>query len=163
MRKGNSSIATRNLLAQKNLVFFFFFCIWCHLGDSSKHLRQPKVKHHDEESSPNDALAPKKGKTRVAGKLRRYLWACPLTPTPHPQPHLPSPCLCKIKMHGSSKMAWIDAIRTTRYRLILMLCCDVFIFVVKRGVPCDEDLEWPYPSCLLYRKEFFRAFRSIAK
>ena len=72
MRKGNSSIATRNLLAQKNLVFFFF-CICCHLGDSSKHLRRPKVKRHDEESSPNDALTPKKGKARVAGKVRRYL------------------------------------------------------------------------------------------
>ena len=22
-----------------------------------------------------------------------------------------------------------------------MLCCDVFMFVVKQGVPCDEDLE----------------------
>ena len=21
--------------------------------------------------------------------------------------------------------------------------------------PSDEDLEWPYPSCLLYGKEFF--------
>ena len=82
---------------------------------------------------------------------------------PLPQPHLPFPCLCKINMRGSSKMAWIDAIRTTRYPLILMLCCDVFIFVVKQGVPSDEDLEWPYPSCLLYGKEFFRAFRSIAK
>ena len=62
-----------------------FFCICCHLGDSSKHLRRPKVKHHDEESSPNDALTPKKGKTRVAGKVRRYLWVCPLTPPPpHP-------------------------------------------------------------------------------
>ena len=78
----------------------------------------------------------------------------PLTPTP--KPHHPSPCLCKINMRGSSKVAWIDAIRTTRYPLILMLCCDVFIFVV-------VYLEWPYPSCLLYGKEFFRAFRSIAK
>ena len=33
------------------------------------------------------------------------------------------------------------AIRTTRYPLILILCCDVFIFVVKQGVPSDEDLE----------------------
>ena len=31
--------------------------------------------------------------------------------------------------------------RTTRYSLILMLCCNVFIFVVKQ-VPSDEDLEW---------------------
>ena len=63
----------------------------------------------------------------------------PVNPTP--RPHLPSPCLCKIKMHGSSKMAWIVAIRTTRYSLILMLCCDVFIFLVKQRVPSDEDLE----------------------
>ena len=27
--------------------------------------------------------------------------------------------------------------------------------------PSDEDLEWLYPSCLLYGKECFRAFRSI--
>ena len=31
-------------------------------------------------------------------------------------------------------MAWIDAVRTTRYSLILMLCCDAFIFVVKQGM-----------------------------
>ena len=88
--------------------------------------------------------------------MRTCLWACPLTPTP--QPHHPSPCLCKINMRGSSKVAWIDAIRTTRYPLILMLCCDVFIFVVKQGVPSDEDLEWPYPSCLLYGKIFLELF-----
>ena len=58
-------------------------------------------------------------------------------------------------------MARIDAIRTTRYPLILMLCCDVLTFVVKQVVPSDEDLEWLYPSCLLY-EEFFRAFRLIA-
>ena len=61
--------------------------------------------------------------------------------SPHPQPHLPSPCLCKIKMRGSNKMAWLAAIRTTRYPLILMLCCDVFMFLVKRGVPSDEELK----------------------
>ena len=62
--------------------------------------------------------------------------------SPHPQPHLPSPCLCKIKIRGSSKMAWLAAIRTTCYPLILMLCCDVFIFLVKWGVPSNEELEW---------------------
>ena len=31
---------------------------------------------------------------------------------------------------------------TTRYPLILMLCCDVFMFLVKQGVPSDEELEW---------------------
>ena len=25
---------------------------------------------------------------------------------------------------------------------MLMLCCDVFIFVVKQRVPSDKDLEW---------------------
>ena len=59
-------------------------------------------------------------------------------------------------------MVGIDAVRTTRYSLILMLCCDVSTFLVKQGVPSDEDLEWIYPSCSLYEKEFFRAFRSIA-
>ncbi|CAH3030990.1 unnamed protein product, partial [Pocillopora meandrina] len=34
------------------------------------------------------------------------------------------------------------AIRTTRYPLILMLCCDVFMFLVNQGVPSDEELEW---------------------
>ena len=43
-----------------------------------------------------------------------------------------------------------------------MLCCDVFIFLVKQGVPCDEDFECLYPSCLLNGKRFFRAFLSIA-
>ena len=68
-----------------------------------------------------------------------------------------------IKMGGSSKMAWIAAIRTTRYPLILMFCCDVFMFLVKEEVFSDEDLEWPFLSCLFYGKYFFQAFRSIAK
>ena len=138
--------------------FFFYICY--HAGGSPKHFRRSKVKRCDQESSPGDALTPKKRKTRLAGKMRTYLWACPLTATP--QPHLPFPWFCKIKMCGSSKMAWIDAVRTTRYSLILMLCCDVSTFLVKQGVPSDEDLEWLYPSCSLYEKEFFRAFRSIA-
>ena len=32
--------------------------------------------------------------------------------------------------------------RTTRYPLILILICDVFMFLDKQGVPSDEDLEW---------------------
>ena len=44
-------------------------------------------------------------------------------------------------MRGSSKMARMVAIRTTRYPLILMLFCDVFMFSVKQGVPSDEELE----------------------
>ena len=44
-------------------------------------------------------------------------------------------------MRGSSKMARMVAIRTTRYPLILILCCDVFMFSVKQGVPSDEELE----------------------
>ena len=51
------------------------------------------------------------------------------------------PYLCKIKMRGSSKMARMVAIRTTRYPVILILCCDVFMFSVKQGVPSDEELE----------------------
>ena len=35
----------------------------------------------------------------------------------------------------------------TYYSLYPHLDADVFIFVVKQGVPSDEDLEWPYPSC----------------
>ena len=61
---------------------------------------------------------------------------------PHPQAHLPAPCLYKIKMRGSSKIAWIVAIRTTCYSLILMLFWNVFFFLVKQGVPSDEELEW---------------------
>ena len=114
------------------------FNICYHAGGSTIHFRRSKVKRCDEESSPSDALTPKKRKTRLAGKMRTYLWVCPLTP----HPHLSFPCFCKRKVRGSSKMAWIDAVRTTRYSLILMLCCDVFMFLVKQGVPSDEDIEW---------------------
>ena len=92
------------------------------------------MKRCHEESSPSDASTPKE-----RGKMRTYLWACLLTSTP--QPNLLSPCLCKIKTRRSSKMVRIVAMRTTRYSLILMLCYNVFIFVVKQ-VPSDEDLEW---------------------
>ena len=124
---------------EKSGLIFFSFYICYQAGGSTKQLPRPEVKRRKEESSPKDALTPKKGKTHFAGKMRTYLWACPVTPTP--QPDLSSPCLCKINMRGFSKMAWIDVIRTTRYPLILMLCCDVFIFVVQQGVPSDEDLE----------------------
>ena len=74
IRNGKSSVATMNVLAQIICSdLFFFFC--------------------DEESSPSDAFTPKKRKTRLAGKMRTYLWACPLTPTP--QPHLPFPTFVK--------------------------------------------------------------------
>ena len=52
---------------------FFFFGICYHAGGSTKHLRWPKVKRRDEESSPSDALTPKKGKTRLPGKMRTIL------------------------------------------------------------------------------------------
>ena len=113
---------------EKSGPFFFSFYICYHARGSTKHLPRSEVKRRKEESSPMDALTPKKGKTRFAGKIRTYLWACPVTPTP--QPNLSSSCLCKINMRGSSKMAWTDVIRTTRYPLILILRCDVFIFVV---------------------------------
>ena len=72
--------------------------------------------------------------------MRTYLWACPLTPTP-PTPSSFS-LLFKIKMRGSRKMVWIDAVRTTRYPLILIFCCVVLMFSVMQGVPSNEDLEW---------------------
>ena len=60
-----------------------------------------------------------------------------------------------IKMRESRKMAWIVAIRTTRYPLILILCCNVVMFIVKQEVFSDEDLEWLHPSYLLCGKKFF--------
>ena len=104
IKKGKSSIATMNLLAQilcSDLLIFFYICYYT--GGFPKHFRRPKVKFRDEESSPRDALTRKKRKIRLAGKMRTYLWACPLPPTP--QPHLPSPYFCEIKVRGSSKMA----------------------------------------------------------
>ena len=74
MRKGKSCIAAMSLLAQiicSGLIFFFTICY--HAGGSTKHLRWPKVKRRDEESSPSDALTPKKGKTRLPGKMRTIL------------------------------------------------------------------------------------------
>ena len=61
-----------NLLAQ-NFWSNYFFYICCRAGGSTKHLRRSKVKRRKEESSPCDASAPKKGKTRVAGKTKIYL------------------------------------------------------------------------------------------
>ena len=92
-----------NLLAQivRSCVMILNICY--HAGGVTKHLRPPKVERRNEESSPSDALTPKKRKTRLTGKMRTYLWVCPLTPTP--QPHLPFPCFCKIKVRGSRKMA----------------------------------------------------------
>ena len=80
-----------NLLAQiicSDLIIFFYICY--HAGGSPKHLRPPKVKRCDEESSPSDALTPKKRKTRLAGKMRTHLWVWPFIPTTThtPQPHL---------------------------------------------------------------------------
>ena len=143
-----------NLLAQIICSCQWFFNICYHAGSSTKHFCRPKVKRRNEESSPSDAITPKEKNTRLAGKMRTYLWACPLTPTP--QPHLSFPCFCKMKMRGSSKMAWIDAVRTTRYSVILMLCCDVLTFVVKQGVPSDEDIEW-----LLIRKKLLCYHESV--
>ena len=78
----------------------------------------------------------------------------PVNPLPPPPNLIFSMLLWKKKVPGSRKMAWIDAVRTTHYSLILMLRCDVFTFVVKQEVPNDEDVEWLYPSCSLYEKEF---------
>ena len=112
------------------------FNVCYHAGGVTKHLRPPKVERRNEESFPSDALAPKEKKTRLAGKMRTYLWARPLTPTP--QPHVPFPCFRKIKMRGSSKMAWIDAVHSTRYSLILMLCCDVLMSKLRKEFPATK-------------------------
>ena len=92
-----------NLLAKITCSCVMTFYICYHAGGVTKHLRPPKAERRNEESSPSDALTPKKRKTRLAGKMRTYPWARPLTPTP--QPHIPFPCFRKIKMRGSSKMA----------------------------------------------------------
>ena len=119
-------------LKKSGLIFFLYFYICYHAGGCSKHLPRPEVKRRKEESSPKDALTRKKGETHFAGKIRIYLWACPLTPTPQPhlsspsptflppappffpQPYLSSPS--EINMRGSRKMAWIVAVRTTQAR-----------------------------------------------
>ena len=69
--KEKSSIATMNLLAQKIWSSNFFLNCY-HAGGRNG------------ESSPCDALTPKKGETRFEGKMRTYLWVCLLTPTPNP-------------------------------------------------------------------------------
>ena len=94
-----------NPLAQIICSCVMIFNICYHAGGSTIHFRRSKVKRCDEESSPSDALTPKKRKTRLAGKMRTYLWVCQLTPHPHPQPHFSFPCFCKRKVRGSSKMA----------------------------------------------------------
>ena len=99
MRKGNSSIATMNLLVRKIWSNFFYFYICYQAGGSTKHLPRPEVKRRKEESSPKDALTPKEGKTRFAGKMRTYLWVCPVTPPPTPS-SFPLPL--------KNKYAWIQ-------------------------------------------------------
>ena len=54
-----------------------FFCY--HLGGSTE---VEKMKRRSEESSPSDTSTPKKRKSRLAGGIRTYLLACPLTLTP---------------------------------------------------------------------------------
>ena len=41
-------------------MIFFYICY--HAGGSTKHLPRPELKRRKEESSPSDALAPKKEK-----------------------------------------------------------------------------------------------------
>ena len=52
-------------------MIFFYICY--HAGGSTEHLPRPEVKCPKEESSSNDALTPKKGKTGLAGRMRVYL------------------------------------------------------------------------------------------
>ena len=61
-----------------------FFKICYHAGGSTKYLRRSEVKRRNEDSSQSDASTPKKGRSGFAGKMRTYLWAYPLTPTPNP-------------------------------------------------------------------------------
>ena len=118
----------------------YFFHVCYHAGGSTEgfRLRGPKVKRRDEESSPSN-LTLEKRKTRSACKTRTYLLVCPLTPTP--RAHFLPYAFVK-------KNAWIQQNGMNRcdtyysLSLILMLLCDVFMFLVKQGVPSDEDLEW---------------------
>ena len=73
-----------NLLAQivRSCVMSFNICY--HAGGSTKHLRPPKVERCNEVSSSSDALTPKEKKTRLASKMRTYLWVCPVNPPPTP-------------------------------------------------------------------------------
>ena len=89
-----------NLLAQIMHSCVMIFNICYHAGGVTKHLRPPKVERRNEESSPSDALTPKEKKTRLAGKMRTYLWARPLTPTP------PTPC--SLSLLSQNKNAWIQ-------------------------------------------------------
>ena len=57
------------------------------------------MKRRDEELSSSYALAPKKRKTRLAGKIRTYLWACRQLPPLNPIV-LPT-AFVKKKMRGS--------------------------------------------------------------
>ena len=68
----NESVGSNNMFWSN---FFFYICY--HAGGSTKHFRWPKVKRRDEESSLSDTLTPKIKITRLAGKMRTYLWACP--------------------------------------------------------------------------------------
>ena len=73
MRKGKGSLAAVNLLAQIICSGLMVFYICYHAGGSTKHLPRPEVKRRKEESSSNDALTPKRGKTCLAGRMRVYL------------------------------------------------------------------------------------------
>ena len=86
MRKGKWSIATLNLLAKNNWCDEFFFYICYNAGGSTKHSRRSKVKRRDEEWSSSDASTPKK-----RGKMRTYLWACPVNPHPPTPSSFPLP------------------------------------------------------------------------
>ena len=79
------------------------------------------MKRRDEESSPSDALVPKKRKTRLAGKVRTYLWACRQLPPLNPIV-LPT-AFVKKKMRGCQPNGMNRC--DTCYLLILMLLLDV--------------------------------------
>ena len=72
------------------------FNICYHAGGSTKHVCRPKAERRNEESSPSDALTPKKKKTRLAGKMRNISMDVPVNPPPTP-PNLISLFLAFVK------------------------------------------------------------------
>ena len=67
-----------------------------------------------------------------------------------------------IKMRGSSKMAWIVVIRTTRYPLILILCCNVVMFFSQARSFQWRRFRVASPKLLIvWKKIFFTLFARL--
>ena len=100
MRKGKSSIASTNLLAQK-ICSNYFFNICYHAGGSTERLPRPKVKRRNEESSPSDALTPKK----IGRKIER------------------KKLHCYNESVGSNNLFWSNYLFTFVMQLVLLNIC----------------------------------------